>query len=305
MFKKYFFILFFTQFICSQNIKGIVVDSISRKPIELTNVFFLESYYGTFTNEKGVFQLNTKGNKSDILITNIGYESKKVKLSNFVNIKDSVLVFYLKPKIEELDEVVISSKKNNYSYANSILSEREKTLYYAFQFGSENVSYIKNQFRKKGKIQTVFLDLKKVKDFVEPCKKCKVEYIVSLNIKFYDYDLRNKIPGKEIYSKNIIVELQNKTYKLKVDVDSLNIDFPKNGVCIGVETINTKYEKTNNKFGLKAPSILFSNTKSKDEVISWSRHRKEGWKFVSDSNRKMNNTFFKKIVIDLKVKIEK
>lgn len=305
MLKYLFFILFFSQFSHSQTVKGIIIDSISKKPIELTNVFFTESYYGTFTNEKGFFQLNTKDNKSDILITNIGYESKKVDISKFLENKDSTIVFYLKPKIEKLDEVIISSKKNNYSSTKSILSEREKILFYSFQFGSENITYIKNDFHKKGKIQTVFLDLKKVKDFKEPCKKCKVEYIISLNIKFYEYDKKNKIPGKEICNKNIIVELQNKTYKLKVDVDSLNIDFPKNGVCVGVETINTKYEKTNNKFGLNAPSILFSNTKSKDEVISWSRHRKEGWKFIPDSNKKMNNTFFKKIAIDLKVKIEK
>jgi hypothetical protein len=305
MFKKCFFILFFVQLTYSQNIKGVVLDSISKKPIELTNVFFTDTYYGTFTNEKGVFQLNIKDNKSDILITNIGYESKKIKLASFVYNKDSSAIFYLKPKIEELDAVIISNKKSNYSSIKSILSEREKTLYYAFQFGSENVTFIKNEFRKKGKIQTVLLDLKRVSDYKEPCKKCKVEYIVSLNIKFYEYDKRNKIPGKEIYNKNIIVELQNKTYKLKVDVDSLNIKFPEDGVCVGVETVNSKYERINHRFGLTAPSILFTNTKSREEVISWSRYRNEGWKFNTDSNQKSNAIFFKKTAVDLKVKIEK
>lgn len=303
MLKKCFILLFFCQSIYSQNVRGVVLDSLNKKPIELANVFFADTYYGTFTDSKGEFELNIKDNKSDLYLSNIGYQTKKIKFLDFVNIQDSIIVFYLNPQVEELNEIIISNKKQNYSSIKSILSEREKTLYYSFQFGSENVSYIKNEFYKKGKIEAIFLDFQKVKDFTEPCKKCKVEYIISLNIKFYEFDKKNKIPGKEIYDKNIIVELQNKTYKLKIDVEKFGIDFPIDGVCVGIETVNTKYKSINTKFSLSAPSIKFTNTKSKNEIISWSRYRREGWQFNTDTNS--NNRFFKTLAIDLNVKIEK
>jgi hypothetical protein len=302
---KIIFLVFFCSQLKAQIVNGIVLDSISKKPIELVNIFFTETFYGTFTNEQGKFELNNKENTSDLLITTIGYESKKVKFSDFNNQNDSLIIIYLKPGIEALDEIELTDKKLKYSSTKTILSEREKVLTYAFQFGSENVTYVKNVFYKRGKIESLKLDLKKIKNYPKQCRKCKVDYIASINVKFYEYDKRNKLPGKELYYKNIIVDLENKTYSLKIDVDSLNIDFPKDGVCVGVETINTKYEKPKISFAIIAPSIKFTNTKRKEEVLSWSRYRNEGWIFKTSSNKKRKNLFFKSLIVDLKVKIEK
>jgi hypothetical protein len=295
----------FTPFIFSQNIKGIVLDSVTKKPIELANIFFNETYYGTFTNSKGEFVLSTKNNTNDLFITNIGYESKKINLLDFHDQSDEFTFFYLKPKMEELNEIIVSNKSKVNSTIKTILSERKKTIYYGFQFGSENITFIANDFNKEGKIKNVILDLKKLKNFKSQGKKWKVEYIASLNIKFYEYDKKNKKPGKELYYKNIIVEPKNKTYKLNIDVDSLNIDFPKSGICIGVETINTKYYNPKTTFAFIAPVIKYTNTKKKEEFLSLSRYRNQGWKFITDSNWKANNFFFKTMVVDLKVKIEK
>jgi hypothetical protein len=100
------------QILYSQNIEGIILDSITKKPIELVNIFFTETYYGTFTDVEGKFQLKTKENKSDLLITTIGYESKKIKLSDFENKNDNVKTFYLKPKLETLEEIILKRKSN-------------------------------------------------------------------------------------------------------------------------------------------------------------------------------------------------
>ena len=59
------------------------------------------------------------------------------------------------------------------------------------------------------------------------------------NIKFYEYDSITHLPKAEIYSKNIIVSPKNKSYKMQINLDSLNIKIPKNGICIGLEIINT------------------------------------------------------------------
>ncbi len=90
---KIIFLLLFCYQLKAQTINVDILDSKTKKPIELVNIFFTETYYGTFTNEKGEFQLNTKENKSDLWITTIGYKSKKVKLSYFENQKDSIKIF--------------------------------------------------------------------------------------------------------------------------------------------------------------------------------------------------------------------
>lgn len=305
--KKYFvFIFIYTVTIKAQIFKGVLLDSITKAPLEMANICFVTTNFGVFTDENGKFKIDVTGNKDEIRLTNIGYSSKIVKIKNNTD-KETDTIIYLNPKNEILNEILILRKKIKYSWQKSIISEQRKTQYLGFQFGTENCRFIENKHKKSGKISNVSIFLKKVKDYKKPCKLCKVDYITSFNIKFYKYDSVNNKPGNEIYDKNLIIEPNNKTFELKINLDSLKIPFPENGFCLGIETINTKYIKPKRAGAYTAPRIKFTEVSNQKNFKSWIRYREEGWEFkpLGTRDKKGNKDTNNMLVIDVDVKIEK
>lgn len=305
--KKIFILIFFyTVTLKAQIFKGVLLDSITKAPLEMANICFVSTNFGVFTDGNGKFKIDVSGNRDEIRITNIGYNSKIVKIKNNRS-KEIDTIIYLNPKIEILNEISILRKKIKYGWQKSIISEQQKTQYLGFQFGTENCRFIENTYKKRGKISDISIYLKKIKDHKKPCKLCKVDYITSYNIKFYSYDSINNKPGDEIFDKNIIIEPENRTYKLTINLDSLKIPLPKNGVCVGIETINIKYKQPKRAGAYIAPGIKFTEVSEKLDFKSWIRYRSEGWVFKSLGTRDKKGKRYKDnmLIIDLGVKIEK
>lgn len=305
--KKYFILIFiYTVTIKAQIFKGVLLDSITKAPLEMANICFVSTNFGVFTDGNGKFKIDVSSSKDEIRITNIGYGSKIVKIKNN-RVKEIDTIIYLNPKIEILNEIEILRKKIKYGWLKSIISEHQKTQYLGFQFGTENCRFIENKYKKSGKISNVSIFLKKVKDYKKPCKLCKVDYVTSYNIKFYKYDSINNKPEDEIFDRNIIIEPENRTYKLKINLDSLEIPFPKKGLCLGIETINTKYAQPKRAGAYTAPSIKFTDVLNQTNFKSWIRYRSEGWEFkpLGTKDKKGNKATKNMLVVDIEVKIEK
>lgn len=292
------------NFCNSQIISGIIVDSISKKPIDLANISFTNSNYNVLSDSEGYFKIDCINPKENLLVSNIGYKNKKLKLS----IKENKYIIFLTPETQELKEVVIfnNNKKINYSWDKFLKTKRENSQYFGFQFGTEHCTYIANPYRKTGKIKSVSLELEKLKGYLED-RKYKVDYIASYNIKFYNFNNKSNRPGTEIYNKNIIIDPQNKTYTLTIAVDSLHIPFPENGICVGVEIINTKYQNPKKTFAFIGPLMNFSENSECFPIASWIRYRYNGkWEFEPQMgflDRKEKKQSM--LVVDLVVNIEK
>ncbi|ELI6455132.1 carboxypeptidase-like regulatory domain-containing protein [Flavobacterium psychrophilum] len=310
--KKTFTFLLFSiiTFSYSQNISGIILDSISKKPLELASVTLNKTNRGVYSDAEGKFKISLTNENDYLLISYLGYTTKKVCASNFIKTKENNSIFYLSSTTERLNEVFVQNKKIEYGWEKTIKFYRGKTRQVGFQFGTENCTYIENSDYKKGKIKSVILSLNKMQDnFI--CEKCKMDYLASYNVKFYSYDSINHIPEKEIFSKDIIVYPENKSYSFVIDVDSLNISFPKNGVCIGVEIINTKYKNPKTTGAFIGPAIDFSESKNIRPIIAWTRSRTEGHKFMPNidyerDTKKLNKPKIQiAMIVDLVIKPEK
>ncbi len=304
---KYLLFLFFSLNIFSQQIRGVVFDDETNLPIEYVNVFLNKNNYGVFTNKNGEFFLKDIADNDSIYISCIGYETNKIRISEL----DSSLtkyIFILKKNIYQLNDVIVESRKKQYTTTKKINDSKGKneTNYFGFQFGTENCVYIKNESKSKGKIQSISLDLDKMIDSPKSCRECKVDYIANFSVKFYKYDKRRKIPSEEIYDKPIIIYPKNKTTILEIKLDTLYIPFLEDGICIGIETINTQYTNPKKVGAFIAPSINFERVRSSDENEAWIRYRYAGkWEFKSFFARDRISKYFDKIKIDVKVKYEK
>jgi len=108
--KKFYLIFIFLVLskISSQEISGVIIDSLSQNPIPFANVTS-NFNKNTITNEEGKFRLFKDipfTNKDSIYLSSIGYNS----LSLSVNLTDEFKIL-LSPKIIELETVVVTNRE--------------------------------------------------------------------------------------------------------------------------------------------------------------------------------------------------
>jgi len=291
----YLLILFISTTISAQTIKGKITDSLTQKPMAYVNISLLNRDHGAYTNEKGNFTISVEKEDRRLLVSSIGYHNKFIDIQDFTKENSYTQNIILNRDIEQLNEVIVSTKKPKYTSIKTLGFSNNIRIRTSLPFGTEFANLIKNPYGKNGIIKTVILSLNKAKEY---------DYLTSYNIKFYDYDGDTKQPGALIYYENVIVHPENKTYKLRIDVEELQIPFLRNGVCVGVEIINTRYKGKLKSLAYMAPRINFTHN-TKREVLTWSRRvHKEKWNTmvrVSPFNKKK----YTNGRINLEVRMEK
>ena len=213
-----------------QNIQGVISDSISGQPLPLANITYLQSNNGTQSNNIGFYTLRLSGNEKEILVSSLGYDSKMIKLQDYSLAIQHSLNIYLNPKTEELLEVLIPSVVKRYKKIRTFSQNKGFTSQYSNQFGVQHATFIQNQEGKNGLLESVTFSFKKRKEF---------DYLASFNIKFYAVDKVTGKPSEELCYQNIVINPENKTAKVTVDVKDFKVQFPKNGLFVVLETVNT------------------------------------------------------------------
>lgn len=266
-------LLLITNIFNAQIVKGIINDSLTQEPLPYANVVLMNGK-GIYSDEKGQFELDIKNNIYDTLkISSLGYEGKLFPLIAYKNQDIVNLKVSLDAKVINIEKIVLSKKKINYNKKKVLGESKEGNVGMTSLIGYETCIYIENPIQTMGKVRRAYIDLK---------KRHNADYIAMFNIKFYEYDEKNNIPGKELYSKNIYITPKNHKYRLWIDVEDYNIKLPKNGICVGVELINTvgKVDKYA-KFG---PMFRYTLSK-KNKSITWSNYHNTGWRNGSTGNK--------------------
>ena len=92
----------------NQVVKGIVLDQNTRNPIDYALVYIDGTFIGTHADRNGNFELNISKSSMPLTVSSLGYYSST--LTGFSG--DTLIQVYLRPKVFELNEVVISDKAN-------------------------------------------------------------------------------------------------------------------------------------------------------------------------------------------------
>ena len=108
-------ILFFTVFLCcnlvayNQIVKGTIYDESDKSPVYSASIYFNGTFGGTLSDQNGNFTIDvTQHSTMPLTISALGYFSTTV--STFSAGKP--LLIYLKPKVFELNEIVVSGKSH-------------------------------------------------------------------------------------------------------------------------------------------------------------------------------------------------
>jgi hypothetical protein len=222
--KRLFLALILVTFSLSAQIKGVVKDSLSGKPIPYVNIWVENENIGSTSEENGTFFINTNTKGKKLIFSTLGFEKKIVKASQASEV-------YLKPTAYSLEEVVISKSIGTKSVE---IGKTKNEMYQAFDNGPKIdtkffpyfPSYKKTKYLKQ---VTIYTD-SRIEDAI-------------IKIHFYNVD-SNGYPGEELLDKDFVVTVKKGTRVNRFDLTKLNLKFPKNGLFVGFEKLMIEKNKT-------------------------------------------------------------
>ena len=222
--KRLFLALFLVTFSLSAQIKGVVKDSISGKPIPYVNIWVQNENIGSTSEDNGTFFINTTENGKKLIFSTLGYEKK------IINASEASIV-HLKPAAYSLDEVVISKSIGTKTVE---IGKYKNVMYQAFDNGPKIdtkffpylPSYKKTKYLKQVSIYT----------------DSRIEEAI-IKIHFYQVD-SNGYPSEELLDKDFVVTVKKGTRINRFDVTDFNLKFPKNGLFVGFEKLMIEKNKT-------------------------------------------------------------
>lgn len=117
-------------------IKGVVIDSETRQPIPMVNIYVRGTNLGTATDERGAFQIKIPASKMQVMaISHIGY--KKEAYDARIDAGEELdVTIELEPEAVQFREVTVTAKTPfEEASANYIITEKdiERTWVYNFQ----------------------------------------------------------------------------------------------------------------------------------------------------------------------------
>jgi hypothetical protein len=238
--KRLCLVLLVVSQISFSQIRGVVKDSISGIPIPYATIFIENENTGTTTEIDGSFILDVKEDKK-LIISALGYHVKKTAINNET--------IFLKPKIIELNEVVIEKSKNN----KQLEIGKTNTTKVGFISGEE--SWINSKYFQ---YDTIYKNTK----FIS-----KINFYTKSKVKNAKFKLRlyninqDGFPGSDILSEDVIVTVKKGNHKTVIDISSHHIVFPKTGFFVGYEILKIE----SNKYDFKYTE--FNSTKTITKVF--------------------------------------
>ena len=223
--KKVAALLFLVGFSVTAQIKGVIKDSLSGKPIPYVNIWVANENIGTTSEENGEFTINITDRNKTLIFSILGFEKKITKASEGMKVS-------LKPMAYQLDEVVVAPQRHGTKEIE--IGQTDNKIYQAFDNGPRidtkffpyNTAYKKTKFIKQVAIQTD----SKIPDAI-------------IKIHFYSVD-PNGFPGEELLDKDYIVSVKKGVRKNFFDVTELNLIMPKKGLFVGFEKLVIEKNKT-------------------------------------------------------------
>lgn len=147
--RIYLLLVFFTTINCFSQLNTLhVLDSLTNAKIEFVAVDFLDNS-GVFTDKTGAFKINLNTQKK-IKLTHALYVQKIINLTN----TDSIV--FLTPKINEIEKIIIDSKKTSKKYIFKKLNDKIATDKFA-GFGAYGFQFI-NIIKPLDSIKNYFID---------------------------------------------------------------------------------------------------------------------------------------------------
>lgn len=268
-------LLYYSQF------KGIVLNE-SNKPIPYVNIWVENENWGTTSEENGSFSINVEDQNKVLVLSALGFEIKKVKVSEAEKVVLKEITF-------QLDEVVISKSRSTIE----IEIGGSKNISFSHLSGGEPWIYAKrfnyiNDFSKTPFIKnTIIFSKSEIKN-------------ATFKLRIFEVD-KEGAPGLDLLNEDIIVKVKKGKRENKIDLTKYDLVIPKNGIFIAFEWMiieRNKYkyeykESNSNKINEQityAPNIV-CNTVELENTFEY-----RGGKWIKRKKSVSENKYKNKVI---------
>ncbi len=271
----------------NNELKGIVIDSITGKPLMYANIYILHKNMGTVTNENGRFAIDTAGlTKNDTLrFGYLGYKTKKVAIGAL----DTLHTVVMQEKSYDLSETVIfggnidpeqivknivknldSNYYKNYSVWETFIRERNfsdmkklKLIYKKSTIEGLGKEVIQKLEQKTPKHTTGYRDfLGNLYFSKNPEDTLKIDPVKTVELK--EKDIADLKQIEKIFNNLLIDTKDDEYWKIRTGILSSKVDIPdKDSIkkeSVAGNHIKMKYFRR----GI-ASTMKYSNLKNKDD----------------------------------------
>ena len=225
--KWYCFIFLLVGNLASAQIKGIVIDAVTKNPIPYVSIWVENENNGTTAEENGQFQLTVASKSKNLLFSALGYEKKNMAISSEMKVE-------MKPSTIELNEVQITKK---YGTRQLEIGETESPFLQAYENGPRiDIKFFpyKAKYKKTKFIKQIVLNT-----------DCRIEE-ATLKLHLYQVDSAG-LPGEELLEKDYIATVSKGVKKTLFNLSAFNLRMPKEGIFVGFERLKVeknKFEKS-------------------------------------------------------------
>ncbi|MEZ4782025.1 MAG: carboxypeptidase-like regulatory domain-containing protein [Flavobacteriaceae bacterium] len=284
-----FFLLFyqlFSVFLVFSQTKTFTVKSDDPKiSLAYSTIQVIGKQVGFYTDSEGKFILPDGINYNDsIQISYVGYKTVKLKVEQLTE------TIVLMPKTEILDEILIEHK---HSRTVSIgLANKKTKLTWHIRPKAELSTLIKNEkYIPNSYIEKIHIPIDKGK-LIKVDGKIEMTYPNFESVfRVHLYSIENNKPKMQLLNYPVLLYCnQDSDNVLTVDISNEHIEFPQEGIFIGVEMIGDKAQNYSNENKLEQstlPSFRFTKKAKKNlDLVSYSKNIffEDNWTSINNSN---------------------
>ena len=228
----------------SYTIKGRVFEE--NNPILFASTGIVNKNVGTITDDNGNFSLEIPSQfiNDTLTVSHIGYHTKKIEIKSLLHV--TFLEIKLEPKVFELDEVLIVTKRKGKRKFKEFGNKKKHDLYLWLKDGDKG-SEIVTLIKPNSEITLNAVSLNILNTEGEA---------FSLLLNLYDLDPTTKLPNNQLLKKQKLIKSNQTKGWLKVDLNdeaiTLNkpfyIGFQWTDVDKSIPLIGAKIKKSKNAF---------------------------------------------------------
>lgn len=286
MYKYFFFSFFITISLFassySQTIKGKIVNSKTNESIPYAEIY--SERIGAITGPNGFFSFDfNKFKESDSLYFQcLGFKKEKYAINELR--LDTINIISLESISYQISEVVINAKQKRTKLKKLGIFKKPPTGWIRGDnyLGSQRALCIENNGNRKGVIKNVQVYIGKKGN---PQKRFRIHIYEAID--------KDNPPGKELLPKAVYANGETGEEWIIIDLLEYNINYPKNGFFISVETIPETFTIIENN-----NSEVFLGQNYFTLRTSWEKSNKGyEWRYKASSGWQQNIPKSKDIIV--------
>ncbi len=206
-------------------IEGHVLNSKNETPIPYANISFLKTLKGTSSNDAGYFYVDVPESylERDVHISALGFKdtilsAKKISKNKKILLKEDSF---------ELEEVVVSQSLGDSQVLNPISSYSIKSGFSSAETPWVLALYFPNIGAAKKYLEKITVHVQQNSKFKRASSKFR--------LRVFDVDKNTRKPNHDLIRKSIILESSDTEDFVSIDLSSMGIRMPDEGIYVGLE----------------------------------------------------------------------